>query len=130
MNITELCAKKLKTLREINDYTQAYVANQLDISQNAYSLLEKGATKITLDRLEELAILYKTTPQDLITEGFDSVLSKPQDPNGAHTNFPPALSVLEKKMYEQTINRLESNIERLYEMIGQITSKISVSQSQ
>lgn len=127
MNITEICAKKLKTLREINDYTQAYVANQLDISQNAYSLLEKGATKITLERLEELAILYKTTPQDLITEGYESVLSRPQE-NGQHTNFPPALSVLEKKMYEQTISRLESNIERLYEMIGQITSKISVSQ--
>lgn len=128
MNITEICAKKLKTLREINDYTQAYVANQLDISQNAYSLLEKGATKITLERLEELALLYKTTPQDLITEGYESVLSQSkQDPAG-HTNFPPALSVLEKKMYEQTISRLESNIERLYEMIGQITSKISVSQ--
>lgn len=128
MNITEICAKKLKTLREINDYTQAYVANQLDISQNAYSLLEKGATKITLERLEELAVLYKTTPQDLITEGYDSVLSQSRQDTDGHTNFPPALSVLEKKMYEQTISRLESNIERLYEMIGQITSKISVSQ--
>ncbi len=128
MNITEICAKKLKTLREINDYTQAYVANQLDISQNAYSLLEKGATKITLERLEELAVLYKTTPQDLITEGYESVLSQSRQDPGGHTNFPPALSVLEKKMYEQTISRLESNIERLYEMISQITSKISVSQ--
>ncbi|RYD95601.1 MAG: XRE family transcriptional regulator [Sphingobacteriales bacterium] len=127
MNITDICAKKLKTLREINDYTQAYVANQLDISQNAYSLLEKGATKITLERLEELAILYKTTPQDLITEGYESVLSQSRQDQGGHNNFPPALSVLEKKMYEQTISRLESNIERLYEMIGQITSKISVS---
>ena len=119
MSITQICAKKLKTLRELNNYTQAYVADQLDISQNAYSLLEKGSTKITLDRLEELANLYKTTPMNLITEGFSGIIP---DNDSTHNNFPPALSMMEKKMYEQTITRLESNIERLYEMIGKLAT--------
>lgn len=126
MSLTEICAKKLKTLREINNYTQSYVADQLDISQNAYSLIEKGSTKITLDRLEELAAFYKIQATELITEGLEG-LFKNNTP-AENRNLPPALSVMEKKMYEQTITRLEDNIERLYTMIGQLTSKISVPQ--
>lgn len=125
MSLTEICAKKLKTLREINNFTQAYVADQLEISQNAYSLIEKGATKITLDRLEDLAVFYKIKPSDLLTEGFDGLIKNPETEN---RNLPPALSIMEKKMYEQTISRLEDNIERLYGMISQLTSKISLPQ--
>src|SRR5690606_26194975 len=101
------------------------VADQLDISQNAYSLIEKGATKITLDRLEELAALYKTTPISLITEGFSGII--PEQDN-MHNNYPPALSIMEKKMYEQTITRLEGNIERLYEMIGKLATGMGTKQ--
>lgn len=121
MSITEICAKKLKTLREYNNYTQAYVANQLNISQNAYSLIEKGATKITLERLEELARFYQVEPAQLITPNMETVFSA--SGHVVHSNQPPALSVMEKKMYEQTINRLESNIERLYDMISQLVAK-------
>ncbi len=45
MNITDICARKIKMLREANNYTQDYVANELDISQNAYSLIEKVLPK-------------------------------------------------------------------------------------
>ncbi len=90
MNITQRFARKLKTIREINNYTQEYAAGILDISQNAYSLLEKGTTKVTLDRIEILAELYKTTPSDLAS---DNIL-----PNSieSHSNIPPALSTFEK----------------------------------
>lgn len=119
MNITQRFARKLKTIREINNYTQEYVAGILDISQNAYSLLEKGTTKVTLDRIEILAELYKTTPSDLVS---DNIL-----PNSieSHSNIPPALSTFEKRMYEQTIARLEIDIEKLYNLINQLTAKIA-----
>lgn len=121
MNITVTCVKKLKMLREINNFTQSYVADQLDISQNAYSLIEKGASKITLDRLEELATFYGVNPCELITEGLEGILQG----NVENKNLPPALSVMEKKMYEQTISRLEGNIEKLYDMISQLAMKVA-----
>lgn len=125
MSLTDICARKLKTLRELNNYTQAYVADQLDISQNTYSLIEKGTTKITIDRLEEIANFYKISPPELITEGLTGLL---QGINSENRNLPPALSMMEKKMYEQTIERLENNIEKLYNMIAQLTTKITASQ--
>jgi len=128
MDITKICAKKIKNLRELNDFTQGYVADILEISQNAYSLLEKGTTKITLDRLAALAELYKTTPEELIKDGFAVESFQAAEGKGQgiiHSNFPPALSPLEKQMYEQTINRLEDNIEKLYDLIAQLTKKIA-----
>jgi transcriptional regulator with XRE-family HTH domain len=132
MTLTEVCAKKLKNLREYNNYTQSYVADQLELSQNAYSLLEKGTTKITLDRLEELAQFYKTSPIALLNEepAEYSVLANSSTDNASkHSNYPPNLSVMEKRMYEQTINRLESNIEKLYDLITELTKKITIAPS-
>lgn len=127
LNLTATCARKLKQLREFNNYTQSYVAAYLEISQNAYSLLEKGDTKITLERLEELAKLYKTTLVELITEGmWNYPGSTGADGTQRHSNMPPSVSMLEKKMYEQTISRLESNIEKLYELIAQLSKGLAV----
>ncbi len=130
MNITAICAKKIKHLRELNNYTQSYVAAYLGISQNAYSLIENGSTKITLDRLEELGLLYKTSPAELLDEQVSVfVTPNPGDTKeNKHSNYPPTLSMLEKQMYQQTIIRLESNIEKLYELIAQLTEKITLPQ--
>ncbi len=124
MNLTQKFSKKLKILREINNYTQEYVARVLDISQNAYSLIEKGTTKITLDRIEVLAELYKTTPSELVNIN-DNFYTNPTAGEALHSNIPPNLSSFEKRMYEQTISRLEVDIEKLYNLINQLATNIS-----
>ena len=124
MNLTQKFSKKLKILREINNYTQEYVARVLDISQNAYSLIEKGTTKITLDRIEVLAELYKTTPSELVNIN-DNFYTNPAAGEAMHSNIPPNLSSFEKRMYEQTISRLEVDIEKLYNLINQLATNIS-----
>ncbi|MEM9980889.1 MAG: helix-turn-helix transcriptional regulator [Bacteroidota bacterium] len=44
------------------DYSQAYVAEELGISQNAYSKIEANQTKsFTIERLEQLAALLETS---------------------------------------------------------------------
>ncbi|MGD1839818.1 MAG: helix-turn-helix domain-containing protein [Thermonemataceae bacterium] len=49
------------------DYSQAYVAEELGISQNAYSKIEANQTKsFTIERLEQLAELFETTVADLL----------------------------------------------------------------
>jgi transcriptional regulator with XRE-family HTH domain len=126
MNLTQKFSKKLKILREINNYTQEYVARILDISQNAYSLIEKGTTKITLDRIEVLAELYKTSPSELISIN-DNFYHNPNAAadDGHHSNIPPSLSSFEKRMYEQTISRLEVDIEKLYNLINQLATNMA-----
>ena len=53
--------KRLKDLREDNDYTQKYIASLLKISQNSYSDIERGITNISVDFLILLADLYNVS---------------------------------------------------------------------
>jgi transcriptional regulator with XRE-family HTH domain len=50
-------AGNIRKVREFRNYTQDYLAAKLEISQNAYSKIELGYSKITLDRLFHIAII-------------------------------------------------------------------------
>ena len=58
---------------EVN-YTQEYVAKKLSISQNAYSKIERGGSKMTVERLLQIAVILETDVGELIsiTEKFPS----------------------------------------------------------
>lgn len=50
---------KIRTHRETRNYTQEYVASKLGISQNAYSKIELGYTRITVERLCHIALILE-----------------------------------------------------------------------
>ncbi len=58
---------RIKRAREYRNYTQQYMADQLTLSQNAYSKIESGATKLTIDRLEEIAKILEIPVDSLLT---------------------------------------------------------------
>lgn len=53
--------KRLKELREDNDYTQNYIAKMTDMKQPQYARYETGKRDIPLDTLIILAKLYHTS---------------------------------------------------------------------
>ncbi len=60
--------KTIKRLRLSNNFTQQAIAKKLNISQNAYSLMENGKTKIDEHRIIELAELFKVSLSDLLAD--------------------------------------------------------------
>jgi transcriptional regulator with XRE-family HTH domain len=55
-----MATSTLKILREVNNYTQEFVAEDiLGISQNTYSRLEQNPNKITAEQAQKLSELYK-----------------------------------------------------------------------
>ncbi|MEO7212114.1 MAG: helix-turn-helix transcriptional regulator [Mucilaginibacter sp.] len=59
-------AANIRSKREELNYTQEYLAAKLNISQNAYSKIELGYTKITLERLFQIADVLETELMELI----------------------------------------------------------------
>ncbi|MET4081187.1 transcriptional regulator with XRE-family HTH domain [Pedobacter sp. UYP30] len=51
----ENVASNIRKIREYKGYTQDYLAAKLKISQNAYSKLELGYSKLTVDRLFKIS---------------------------------------------------------------------------
>lgn len=59
-------AANIRNKREKLNYTQEYLAIKLGISQNAYSKIELGYTKITIERLFQISEILETDPVELI----------------------------------------------------------------
>lgn len=59
-------AANIRNKREYRNYTQEYLAAKLKISQNAYSKIELGYTKITLERLFQIAEVLEFSVVELI----------------------------------------------------------------
>lgn len=55
----------IKQLRLRRNYTQEYVASQLDISQPAYCKMESGKTQISTRRLGQIARILNVTSAEL-----------------------------------------------------------------
>jgi transcriptional regulator with XRE-family HTH domain len=61
-------ATRIKQLREYCNYTQAYMALKLGISQNTYSRVESGQIIIKPDRLERIAGILGVSIADVQSE--------------------------------------------------------------
>ncbi|TKC12371.1 helix-turn-helix transcriptional regulator [Pedobacter polaris] len=65
-------ASNIRKVREFRNYTQDYLAAKLEISQNAYSKIELGYSKITLDRLFHIALILEVQVMQLLYFDKDS----------------------------------------------------------
>ena len=64
---TKNVAGNIRKIREYRDYTQDYLAAKLKISQNAYSKIELGYSKLTLERLFQIASIIDVDVTHLLT---------------------------------------------------------------
>ncbi len=60
--------QNIRKLRESRRLTQEYVGFRLGVGQNAYSKLELGNTKITINHLLEIAHVLNVEPTKLLIE--------------------------------------------------------------
>jgi transcriptional regulator with XRE-family HTH domain len=51
--------EKLKLIRHAKQWSQEEIAHRLNISPSAYGSIERGETKLSLGRLEELAKIFE-----------------------------------------------------------------------
>lgn len=67
-------AANIRKIREHRNYTQEYLAAKLHISQNAYSKIELGYTRITVERLFQIAEVLGVDPVEVISIDHAQVL--------------------------------------------------------
>ena len=64
MNIHE----KIRTLRELNNWTQEDMAEKMDIAPNTYARFERGETRLDFNKLEQIALLFHCKLTDLVDQ--------------------------------------------------------------
>jgi transcriptional regulator with XRE-family HTH domain len=58
----------IKKVRHFKNYSQDFIAAKLKISQNAYSKIELGYSKITLDRFFQIAAILGVEESELFSQ--------------------------------------------------------------
>ncbi len=104
----------IRKFRERKNYTQEYVSERLNISQNTYSKIETGGIKLTVDRLTQISEILETPLEDILTGDVES--SKLNDE--AADQFYEYLKVLKedrKELTQKTVDILNQQIEFLRE---------------
>ncbi|UOP05491.1 helix-turn-helix domain-containing protein [Conchiformibius kuhniae] len=58
---------KIRLMREINRWSQEEMAKRLNMSPNGYAKIERGETKLHLDKLTQIAEVFKVDVLELMT---------------------------------------------------------------
>ena len=94
----------------MRDYTQEHVASELNISQNAYSRIESGQTKIDVERLKQIARILRIDPATLIAEDEKSVMGELQHSNEETDDQSLSITRRERAFLEQRFRAIEDDI--------------------
>lgn len=60
--------RKIKLYRKKMNLTQFQLAEKLDVTPNYISAIERGVTKVSLTRLDEIAVILNISVADLLTD--------------------------------------------------------------
>lgn len=107
--------EKIRKIRDLKGFSQQYMALQLNISQRAYSKLEREEIKLDWDRIHQISEILEIEPVDLIS--FDDSLiftnCNQSEKINAINNFPAEL----KEQYEDRIKALTEEVAFLRQML-------------
>ncbi|MGX2975190.1 helix-turn-helix domain-containing protein [Ursidibacter arcticus] len=77
----------IRTMREMNQFTQEEMAEKLGISINGYSKLERGISKLSLEKLEQIANIFNINVSELYSAKEKGFLCFFSDNNSQNTNY-------------------------------------------
>lgn len=121
--------QKIRKLRELRNYTQEYMALNLDITQTAYCKLEKEDSRLSIVRLKRIADVLDIEPLQLLT--FNEKLFIPQkkqaepqrEQNSKVIYFNPQKTAEDNLNHR--IKNLENELYTLRNLIGKLSDQLT-----
>ncbi len=105
----EIIGHKIRKIRELKGYSQEYMAHKLNISQRAYSKLEREEIKLDWKRINEISQVLEIDPIDLVSFD-DSLIFNNCTQSGKFKNFYNNFPEEIKQLYETRIEELKNEI--------------------
>ncbi len=80
--------EKIRTLRQLNHWTQEDMAERMNLSQNGYAKIERGESKLSIKKLEQIAQIFNIDITELISRdtGFNYQYSDNNSSNHYYNN--------------------------------------------
>ena len=111
---------KIRRLRELKNFTQEYISQELGISLRTYQRIESGKSQVSVIQFVLLTKILEINLEDLLASYTGS-----QNQDNSSSNFPFSHSFLEKEnaRLEAQISSLRSEKERLMGILERLLEK-------
>lgn len=112
---------KVKKLRELRNFTQEYMAKNLDMTTSGYGKIERDESEVSYQRLEKIAEVLGIKVEDIINFNEKlvfNIMHNNNSNNGYVVNN--GISSDEKSLYEQIIAQLKEENAYLKSIIDKL----------
>lgn len=124
--------EKIKQKRKERGFSQDYMANQLGITTSAYSKIERGETRIDIDRLRQLSETLKTDVIDLLSdENVVIAYNGDHSVNGYNATQANHVDEDQRKDWNRMFEHLEGEVttlrqknDQLLKLVEKLTDKL------
>jgi len=110
--------EKIKKIRLQKAYSHEFMALELNISQVAYSKIEKNETKLTVDRLFKIAEVLETKIEDVLDIKADKIYNQDLKDNSIGHQEIQNMYQDNKEVYEKLIALKDEQIALLKSLQG------------
>lgn len=120
---------RIRKIRQLREYSQEYMGEQLGITQKGYSAIETGETTLTIERLSEIAKVLEIDMTALLAFDEKMLLFNHADQSGGfYGAFYGNISsgeIQEKyiQKLEDDVKYLKKQIEKLHKIIDKLGSQ-------
>lgn len=118
----------IRLLREVHHWSQDDMAKRLNMSLNGYAKIERGETKLHLDKLTQIAQVFNIDVVELMTTNDKGVVFFMQQENGDYTcaNYNYYGTPQNQKDNNAEIEKLNLVIQHKDEIIAQKDKELEV----
>ena len=133
--------EKIRKIREAKDWSQEQMAENLNMSLNGYAKIERGESKIYLDKLEQIAQVFDIDIVELMQSDGKNICFQIESPLGSVyqgvgetqllievEHLKMALSHANEKegLLNKLLEQKDSEIKALKELVRMLTSEAQV----
>ena len=91
--------EKLRQLRETNHWSQEEMAERMSMSPSGYAKIERGETKLNIEKLQAIAQIFNIDIIDLMTnDGKNIIVNINESGENTNTNYSNNNEVLAKEI--------------------------------
>lgn len=120
--------EKIRQKREEKKWSQEYMATQLGLSPNGYAKIERGETKLTLQRLNELAEIFEVDGMDLISDDMQNLNYRVGNNHITYSSDFTIYGAAENKDLQHELEKLKLIIQHQEQLIAQQQRELAITQ--
>jgi transcriptional regulator with XRE-family HTH domain len=115
--------QKIKKIRELRNFTQQHMAQELGVTQSAYSKMEVGESEITYKKLEHISSILGISVEEIASFNEQMVFNVMHNQTGNGFVVNKGISDQERLLYEDQIQFLKEQNEYLKRMLEKVLEK-------